>query len=427
MADIPLPEVCAKVLDQYFRPGGRPAGHPYRPLTKFRLGVDLFRQQITVLASFVEVRLARQGHAHGVGINLLTKIQLPNLATLYGAMLAGVDLVLMGAGIPREIPKALDQLAEGRPAAIRLDIEGDAADKAERVALDPRDLGGVSTPLRRPRFLAIVSSSSLATLLARKSEGGVDGFVVENAAAGGHNAPPRGPARRNQRGEPVYGARDEADLDRIRELGRPFWLAGGAASPERLEAARALGAAGVQVGSLFALCRESGLAPELRRRVLDALRREPPDVFTDPAASPTGFPFKVLRLDGTLAEPGLLAERRRICDLGYLAALYRRPDGSVGYRCAAEPVETFVAKGGERAATAGRVCLCNALLATAGHPQRRATGEIEPPIVTTGSELSAVRALAARDGDYSAADVIELLLGPGRGAPPASAAATGAA
>jgi NAD(P)H-dependent flavin oxidoreductase YrpB (nitropropane dioxygenase family) len=427
MADFPLPEVCAKVLDRFFRPDGRPAGQPYRALSKFRLGVGRFRQQITVLASFVEVRLARQGHAEQVGINLLTKVQLPNLATLYGAMLAGVDLVLMGAGIPREIPHALDQLAAGRPAAIRLDVEGDPAGDGERVTLDPRELGFGSTPLRRPHFLAIVSSSSLATLLARKAQGTVDGFVVEKPTAGGHNAPPRGGAICNERGEPVYGARDEADLDRIRELGRPFWLAGGATSPGHVHAARARGAAGVQVGTLFAFCRESGLAPELRRRGLELVRSGAPDVFTDPAASPTGFPFKILRLDGTLAEPGRRAARRRVCDLGYLATPYRRPDGALGYRCAAEPVETFVAKGGERAATAGRVCLCNALLATAAHPQSRPGGEVEPPLVTCGAELAALGELAGRGGDYSAADVVEFLLGARRDAVPASAAATGAA
>lgn len=415
MADFPVPEVCARVLDRFFRPGGRPAGRPYRALSKFQLGVDRFRQQVAVLAAYVEVRLAKDGHAGEVGINLLTKVQVPNLAALYGAMLAGVDIVLMGAGIPREIPKVLDLLAEGRPAAMRLEVEGAPAGGAARVTLDPRDLAaGVSYPLRRPRFLPIVSSSSLATLLARKADGRVDGFVVEGATAGGHNAPPRGESLRNSRGEPVYGARDEADLARIRDLGLPFWLAGGAASPERLEAARAAGAAGVQVGTLFAFCRESGLDPELRRRVLDAAGRGSLDVFTDPAASPTGFPFKVLALDGTLSEPDRVRARRRVCDLGYLAVPYRRPDGAVGYRCAAEPVEDFVAKGGDREATRGRKCLCNALLATAGHPQLRPGAAVEPPIVTAGTDPAGLLALGELGADYSAADVVDFVLGPRR-------------
>ena len=415
MAEFPIPGVSAKVLDRYFRPHGRAPGRPYRALAKFHQGVYRFRQQITVLANFVEVWLAKDGHANDVGINLLSKIQLPNLASLYGAMLAGVDVVLMGAGIPREVPRVLDELAAGRPAAMCLDVDGAAA---ERVGLDPRELGGdASRPLRRPAFFPIISSSSLATLLARKSDGRVDGFVVEGASAGGHNAPPRGGSPRNERGEPVYGVRDQADLERIRELGLPFWLAGGKAAPEKLTAARAAGAAGVQVGSLFAFCRESGLAPELRRLVLDAAARGPLDVFTDPVASPTGFPFKILALEGTLAEEARYVARTRVCDLGYLASPYRRPDGVLDYRCPAEPVDSFVAKGGDREATHGRKCLCNALLAAAGYAQRRPGGVSEPAIVTSGAELSGLRTLVDRSADYSAAEVIAFLLGDEADAP----------
>ena len=50
---------------------------------------------------------------------------MPNLASLYGAMLAGVDYVLMGAGIPREIPGALDALSRHEPASLKLDVERD--------------------------------------------------------------------------------------------------------------------------------------------------------------------------------------------------------------------------------------------------------------------------------------------------------------
>jgi NAD(P)H-dependent flavin oxidoreductase YrpB (nitropropane dioxygenase family) len=406
----PHPRVAAEVLTRYFRRDGRPARTPYKPLALYEQVVDKVREQVTVLANFAEVLLAKEGHQGAVGINLLTKVQLPTLASLYGAMLAGVDYVLMGAGIPREIPGALDRLAEHLPAALKLELDGGEEAPGERLTFDPATLRPpAAQPLRRPRFLAIVASNSLATLLARKASGHVDGFVVEGPTAGGHNAPPRGERRHNQRGEPIYGARDHVDLGQLAALGRPFWLAGGSGSPERLAAARAAGAAGVQVGTLFALCRESGLLAALKRRVLAALRRGTVDVVTDPRASPTGYPFKVVQLEETLAQEPAYAARQRVCDLGYLRRPYRRPDGELGYRCPAEPVERFLAKGGDGAETAGRKCLCNALLADVGHGQVRPGGE-ELPLVTGGDELARLPPALVARGDFTAADVLAYLL-----------------
>eukprot|EP00961_Rhodomonas_salina_P183087 2471535-Rhodomonas_salina.2 len=39
----------------------------------------------------------------------------------------------------------------------------------------------------------------------------------------------------------------------------------------------------------------------------------------------------------------------------------------VGYRCASEPIKDWLKKGGEIQATEGRKCLCNGLMANAGH------------------------------------------------------------
>ena len=116
MEHFPLPAVAEHALRRYFRPEGR-AGAPYKDLPMYRHGARPERERLTMLACFVEVFLAKEGHDGEVGINLLTKIQLPTLASLYGAMLAGVGVVLMGAGIPKEIPAALDALAAGRPAS----------------------------------------------------------------------------------------------------------------------------------------------------------------------------------------------------------------------------------------------------------------------------------------------------------------------
>ncbi|MDT8369455.1 MAG: nitronate monooxygenase [Longimicrobiales bacterium] len=411
MAHFPLPDVVEEVLERFFRPEGKAPDEPFEILPLYRRVVSMGRERLIMLANFVEVFLAREGHDGPIGINLMTKIQIPNLASLYGAMLAGVDAVLMGAGIPREIPGALDRLAAHERATHRLVVEGDGEGESAELSFDPRaHFADPVEGLRRPAFLAIVSTDSLATILGRKASGHVDGFVVEAPSAGGHNAPPRDRSSRTASGEPLYGPRDYADLERIRGLDRPFWVAGGAGSPEGLREAQAAGAAGVQVGTLFAFCEESGIDDDIRRSVLEDVREEHVHVFTDSAASPTGFPFKVVEVEGTLSDGEVHADRERICDLGYLRTAYRRPDGRIGFRCPAEPVETWVKKGGAREETEGRKCVCNGLLATVGLGQARGEGKAEPPIVTAGDDLVALGAFLSGRTSYSAADVMRYLV-----------------
>jgi NAD(P)H-dependent flavin oxidoreductase YrpB (nitropropane dioxygenase family) len=412
MAHFPIPGVAEAALDRYFRPDGRGEGDGYRLLPMYRQVVGTARHQLTVLANFVEVYLAREGHDGLVGINLLTKIQLPNLGSLYGAMLAGVDYVLMGAGIPREIPGALDGLSRGEAVEITLDVSGLERGEREVIPFDPSEIhGGPAPKLERPRFLAIVASNSLATMLTRKSTGRVDGFIIEGPTAGGHNAPPRGRTTYNERGEPQYGPRDVVDLDAIAELGLPFWIAEGAGHPDRLREALAAGAAGIQVGTLFAYCNESGLPAEHKRLVAVASQNGGLDVVTDGRASPTGFPFKAVQLEGTLSSEEVFEQRPRCCDLGYLRTAYRNDRGGVSYRCASEPIETFVKKGGDRADTEGRKCLCNALMANLDRPQRQRDGTVEPTLFTAGDDLQQLGRFLDGRTSYSAADVLAYLRG----------------
>jgi NAD(P)H-dependent flavin oxidoreductase YrpB (nitropropane dioxygenase family) len=202
---------------------------------------------------------------------------------------------------------------------------------------------------------------------------------------------------------------DLPDIVKIRDLGKPFWLAGGYASPEALKEAISLGANGIQVGTAFALCDESGLLPEIRHDILRGQLDGSLRIQTDFAASPTGYPFKLARLARQPDSAAAMAERCRVCDLGYL----RRPCGAAGesisYRCPGEPVDIFVNKGGTAEETVGRQCLCNGLLAAAGLAQTR-RGVLEPPILTIGENLSFVPHMV-RDGNlsYSASDVIDYL------------------
>lgn len=407
LAAFPDPAIAERILNRYFRAGGRPAGTPYRPVPTLGLRSNAASIELIVVANFVEVWLAREGHDGVVGINYLEKIQMATAPAALGALLAGVDVVLMGAGVPRQIPRLLTDLAEGRPGG--LDVEVDGADQPVRVEIDPGALlGDRLPPLRRPQFLAIVSAAVLAGYLARDPNTRPDGFVIEGHQAGGHNAPPRGKAV--QDGQPVYGPRDDVDLAKIAAVGLPFWLAGGYGSPERLAEALAAGAAGVQVGSLFALADESGLRADLREELVGELHDL--EVRTDAQASPTGFPFKVVRMLGTAADPAVYSTRTRLCDLGYLRTPYVSATGHVGYRCPAEPVDVYVRKGGDAAATEGRICLCNALMADVGLAQTRPDGYTEAPLLTLGSDLAGARTLSGRfPTGWTAAQAVGFLNG----------------
>ena len=407
LAAFPYPEIATRILERYFIPGGKAPDAPFKTPAMISHEPGRSTRELVIASSFVAIHLAKEGHSGSVGLNLLEKIQTPTLLALYGAILAGVNVVLMGAGIPRQIPKILDDLAAGRPAEMRLDVTGGT--EPVFIRLDPSDLGPVPA-LKRPVFLAIVSSPVLAENLRRKSSGTVDGFVVEASIAGGHNAPPRGPMQLTPEGEPIYGERDRIDPEKFVNIGLPFWLAGGYGRIGKLREAQALGAKGIQVGTAFAFCEESGFEPEIKAKILASVKRGDLKIHTNAFASPTGFPFKVAQVEGSIADPAVYQERGRVCDLGVLRETYQKPDGSIGFRCSAEPEETYREKGGDPDETAGRICLCNSLCASAGIGQIR-HGEAEPQLITIGDDLEAVReSLLAGRESYSAADVIERLL-----------------
>ena len=414
LAAFPFPSMARRIIEQYFVAGGKPKDSPYpaAPMHSHREPRRLI--ELCIAANFAEVFLARQGHSNPVGINFLEKVQLPHLASIYGAMLAGVGYVLMGAGIPLHIPAVLDAFANHSAAVYRLSVTGAPTGQVEELHFDPLDFAESALPdLTRPRFLAIVSSNALATTMLRRASGKVDGLIIESPTAGGHNAPPRGKLQLSAEGEPVYGHRDEVDLAELRALGVPFWLAGGYGSPAPLRRALAQGATGVQVGTAFAFSQESGLRADLKADLMAQAIEGKARVFTDPLASPTGFPFKVAQIDGSLSDTETYKSRNRLCDLGFLREAYAKPDGSISYRCSAEPLDCYAAKGGKPEESTGRKCLCNALLANIGLAQVRPNGYVEPPLVTIGNDLNTVtQFLAPGQTSYTAADVVHTLLSP---------------
>ncbi len=415
MSHFTFPKIAQRIQDALFVPGGRKPNEPYKPIGMHGIKRKRWLDELCMVSNFVEIYLAREGHSNPVGINYLEKIQLPHLPSIYGAMLAGVAVIIVGAGIPIEMPKVLDVLAVHQPATYPIHVHGAQADTLTHTVFDPaiylEETPGLPA-LKRPDFLPIVSSDALAAILVRKSNGSIEGFIVEGPRAGGHNAPPRGLMQLTPDGQPIYGPRDLVNLANVRKLGLPFWLAGSCGSPESLKTALAEGAAGVQVGTAFALCVESGMSPEIRMNLVQKALAGETHVFTDPLASPTGFPFKVVQLEGSLSDSAVYAQRKRICDLGFLREAYRKEDGTVGYRCSAEPEASFLAKGGKPEEMVGRKCVCNGLSANIGMAQLLPNGQCEQALVTLGDGFDDIGRFCTPEApDYTAADVIRHILG----------------
>jgi len=414
LSNFPFPKMVQRILDTYFIPGGKTPDTRYRATGMHTVEGNRSPQEMCIAANFVEVFLAREGHSNPVGINYLEKIQLPHLPSIYGAMLAGVGVVIMGAGIPLEIPGVLDSLVNHESVSYPINVTGLDSRETQRMVFNPGEFSEESAlaALNRPDFLPIVSSDTLATMLLRRANGSIQGFIIEGPLAGGHNAPPRGKLQLSESGEPVYGIRDAVNLASFRALNIPFWMAGSYGSPEKFKSAIAEGASGVQVGTAFALCVESGVTPEIRLALIQQALQGNAKVFTDPQASPTGFPFKVAHLEGTLSDPAVYQNRQRLCDLGFLREVYRQSDGTLGYRCPAEPETSYVAKGGKIEDTLNRKCLCNSLVSNIGYTQALGNGKHELPMLTLGDDyVNIAQFCTSGNPDFSAADVVRIILG----------------
>jgi nitronate monooxygenase len=448
----PDQEMVKRVWDKYYVEGGKPADKPYKSPSMWTIEPNHDLEEATILGNYAEVWLAKHEDdgtlikGGGVGINCLTKIQLPTIQNLYGAMYAEVDYVIMGAGIPMEVPGILDNLRDHKDCKLAIDV--DDAPEPVYTHFSPKAFweraGNPSQvdkgALHRPDFIPIVSSVTLAQAMLKRATGegptkGIQGFVIEYPTAGGHNAPPRGfrydaaakshVLSLNEKGEPVYGEKDEVNLERFKKAvkGLPFWLAGYYARPDKLQEVLALGGAGIQVGTSFAFSKESGLRQDVKRDVLKQVQSGDLGVYTDPVASPTGFPFKVLELDDSLSTKANYDARPRVCNLGYLRTAYMDTEtGKIGYRCASEPVDIYLKKGGAVEATVGRKCLCNGLMANAGLPQvspftREGDDKkyVEEILITAGDDVNQVREYMKENDEghleYSAVDVLDYLWG----------------
>ena len=438
-------DVGRRICDRYFIEGGKAPDALFRsaPMQVVRseegkttfsaangasasipLKLDESIIELLIATGFAEVWLAKEGHDGRVFINFLNKIELPLIYVMYGAMLAGVDGVIIGAGNPDGLPAICSRLANHAEVTRSLAVLYAGPGETFTISFDPRQVANgafAQEPLRRPAFLAIASLEELVKALAESDSEAPDGFIIEHHTAGGHNANPVGPLKMDDAGQPIYSERDEPDLAAIRSIGVPFWMAGGYGSHAGLQKALAVGAFGVQVGTAFALAEESGMKPEFRSAILKELRNG-----TDDAAlvkttifSPTGFSFKVVQLDGTLSDDDVYESRRRVCDIGLLQQRgMSKPDEdgtrTLFQRCPAAPIDSYVKQRGLERNTEERRCLCNGLLSCVGLGQvKKLNGKWteEPAIVTLGNRLDGVRRLSRQgQSPYHAQDVVADIL-----------------
>ena len=340
---------------------------------------------------------------------------------MYGAMLANVDGIIIGAGNPDGLAAICSQLVNHEEVRIEIQVLYRESGEDFFVPFDPKLVAAgkfTQVPLQRPAILAIASLQGLVQTLANSQSQAPDGFIIEHHTAGGHNAGPQGPMKLDYRGQPIYSELDEPDLTVIRQIGIPFWLAGGYGSREKILEARNLGATGVQVGSVFALAEESGMKPAYRTAILNEIKKG-----TDDAAlvrttlfSPTGFPFKVAQLAGTMADDTVYESRTRLCDIGLLQQRgLSKPDENgqrrLFHRCSAAPIGGFLKKRGLPQNAKSRRCLCNGLMSTVGLGQVKNQVE-EPAIVTIGNHLDGIRRLSHQgQHPYWVCDVVQDLLG----------------
>src|SRR3989338_5349201 len=430
LAHFPYQQAVERIMKEFYVEGGVSKRSPLRPCPMFTLQPSRILIDLTVCADFAAIWLAKEKHNGLVSINFLEKLQMPHPYALFGAMLAGVDVLTVGAGIPLPFPQMLEDIVAERPVRYKVDVVPDHSSQGpnyREIVFDPKEhFGEYPKGLIAPKFIPIISSLVLAkALLERLPASSIYGFVVEEDTAGGHNAPPRkvgGQIQFNHLGEPIYGPKDHVDYPKLAELcrknGARFWIGGSMASPECQAFAKSVGAEGIQAGSIFALANESGLEVNIKRTVRRLGYLGQLKIFNS-MWSPTGFPFKVVRLHGTVSDRGVYESRERICNQGALVTLYEKANGSIGYRCSAEPETDYVAKGGKLEDTVSMRCLCNGLLATAG--LNHDGNKPEQPIVTLGNMMEGASFLkhlmrdengqSSEFGSYSVADVRRYLLG----------------
>lgn len=278
----------------------------------------------TYEAAYEEVSLSKAGRGFA-GINIMVALVRDYEDSVRGAIDAGADFIISGAGLPLGLPA--------------IQPPGDTA------------------------LIPIVSSARALELICRKWERlgyRPDAVVLEGPLAGGHLG---------FKIDQIYieSNRLENLLPPVKDMAIkygnfPVIVAGGVYTHNDILKFLKMGADGVQMGTRFLATEESSATVEYKQAVVDA--KEEDIIIAEKPASPCGLPFRVIK-QSPMYVSGLKRLREPKCNKG--AVLLKDEKGKFTRCSAKEDNENFF-------------CICNGLLSSAGYNR-----DEEEPLYTVGT------------------------------------------
>ena len=275
-------------------------------------------------AAYEEVARAKAGGGFA-GINIMCALVRDYEDSVRGALDAGADAIISGAGLPLSLPSI--------------------------------------QPPNGTALIPIVSSARALELICKKWEKfgyRPDAVVLEGPLAGGHLGfkPDQIGLESNTLENLLPPVKEMA----IRYGDIPVIVAGGIYTHQDILRFLSMGANGVQMGTRFLATEESSASPVYKEAVVHA---EEQDIFVanDPG-SPCGLPFRVIK-QSPMFVSSLARLRTPKCDKGYV--LLKNEEGKFT-RCSAK-------HDNEK-----NFCICNGLLSSGGY-----NPDEEEPLYTVGT------------------------------------------
>ncbi len=283
----------------------------------------------TYEAAYQEVSLSKSSGGF-TGINIMVALVRDYEDSVKGAVDAGADFIISGAGLPLNLP----------------------------AIAPPRDTA----------LIPIVSSARALELICKKWERlryRPDAVVLEGPLAGGHLG-----FKIDQ--IELESNKLENLLPPVKEMAIkygdiPVIVAGGIYTHTDIQRFLQMGANGVQMGTRFLATEESSASDVYKKAVVDAQADD--IIVARKPASPCGLPFRIIK-QSPMYVSGLKRLRPPKCDKGYV--LLKDDEGKFS-RCPAKESNEDC------------FCICNGLLSSAGYNPDK-----EEPLFTVGTNASRV-------------------------------------